>query len=72
MWTLGNHYRIFIFITAGHVFVAFLNLIQAYCFIREIRIIISSFHREGFFSFSIKMIQMCKMSRMYKAVVFTE
>ena len=54
------------------MFLAFFNLIQAYYFIREMKIIISLFQRRFFPPLSIKMIQMCKMSTMYKAVVFTE
>lgn len=70
LWVTITEY---LYLSLCHVFLAFFNLIQAYCFIREIRIMISSFHREGFFpSFSIKMIQMCKMSTMDKAVVFTK
>lgn len=46
LWVTITEY---LYLSLCHVFLAFFNLIQAYCFIREIRIIISSFHREGFF-----------------------
>lgn len=48
------------YLSLYHVFLAFLNLIQAYSFIREIKLI-SLFTEKVFLSLSLKIIQMCKM-----------